>query len=524
MLNVFKNALKGVKKELASRLGKPVMLRTNAIGGAFRGFDVYRVTKAVESGNLGELSAFYEAALDRDLRVGGDIKELRERCLALEAEITPADPDNTKSAEIANFAREYLFKRVSFNNLLLDLSSAAAYGFACLDLVWDLIDINGKQYFAPVKFNFVEQKHFNLDEKRALFIRNGGEKIYVADDDPKFLLHYHKSASGDITKCGVLRGVLTAVAAKHFVIAQYMQYAELLGVPPIIAQTTASDPDSINALLDQVLSLRSGSAGVFGREDLITLFNGGANPEFFMRFISYMDSEISHRILGGFSANGTESGNRAKETVADLKSDRSAQSAAFFFGDTINALLRRVIDFNFDEAIYPEFAFVFADNYDSSVGLQRIQSMGLPLSKASLYERFKLTPPKDDEDTLAPISPYSAQGTEMNGLRDARPAASLPLSRNFITNNAAFPQDEIDKYAEFGDFSVEEQEIYEALDNIVKNCKTYREIEEAISEAIYAATDASRPSVTPNLSFAALEARLKKYLANSAILGVAEGE
>jgi len=60
-----------------------------------------------------------------------------------------------------------------------------------------------------------------------------------------------------------------------------MNYCELLGVPPIIVNTQAQNKETIEQMMDQVLELRSASAGIFGADDKVSLIEGRASNDMF---------------------------------------------------------------------------------------------------------------------------------------------------------------------------------------------------------------------------------------------------
>jgi phage gp29-like protein len=506
----------GVKKADTKRLLAPVNLPKTLVS-SYGALDVNKIRRTIEIGSLKDKVTLFNAILKRDNRVCGDIGELRDRYLFLEAEIVGGG-DSVREA-----LQEILFNRLRFNDLLYDLSNAVAYGFSAFDIVWGLARVNERALFIPLELNFIEPSYFDNDKDGLFYKNTSNQKIYVSQDDPKYLLHLHKSASGSIESYGAINQVAWSVAAKHFALSQYLQYAELLGSPPIIVKTPLESEEAINALISQVLALRGSSVGVFGKDELVELFQGNANQEFFMRFISYIDSEISHSITGGFSANGTESGNRAKEHVADAKIGRATRKGAYFLEDTINKLLQTICAFNFEaNKERPRFGFVFAEDIEP-LNLQRLQWMGLTLSAADTRRRFGVAEPLDEADALIPVRSGEEEiGEEINAacLRDRRAGTphrsvlrdktNASLKERVIAWNAKKPQDEIEAIAESMDLTKEEAEIESAADRIFGSCQTYREALEAL-EAAY-----------PDLSFDALEKRLTNHLANSVLLAKAE--
>jgi phage gp29-like protein len=460
------------------------------------------VRRTIESGSLRDKVTLFDAILKRDNRAAGDIGELRDRYLHLEAEITGG---GERAAEAAS---EILFNRIRFNELLYDLSNAVAYGFSVFDVVWGVGDINGSRLFIPLEINFIKPGYFDHDKGGLYYKDSANQKIYIGRDDPKYLLHYHKSASGSVESYGVINQVAWSIAAKHFVLSQYLQYAELLGSPPIIVKTPLESEEAVEALISQVLALRGSSVGVFGKDELIDLFQGSANQEFFMRFISYIDSEISHSITGGFSSNGTESGNRAKEEVADAKIGRATRKGAYFLEDTINRLLRSIYRFNFGGIKEPpKFGFSFTGEIDP-LNLRRLQQAGLAVSAADTRRRYGLPAPIDEADTLTPPTGGGEEGGEEanaayhnSGDRNACPVCAA---------NAIKPANEIEAAVEAMDLGKEEAEIEKGVERIFANCQTYEEALEAL-EAAY-----------PEISFGDLEKRLANHLSNSVLLAMAE--
>lgn len=355
----------------------------------FNDISIPRVKRILETGNFTETMKLYRTMLKRDWQISGDLGERKIKIIGSEYKIEGTDK------KLLNFIKAY-FKDIKLTSLLSDINSGIDYGFSIIDLVYENKTINGTTYFLPTKFNFINQVVIQQDDKRGLFVQDSTfTKHYLEESPYKMLFHTHKMDSGDILDYSTLSKLIWIFTIKHFIVAQSMSYSELLGVPPIVVNSNSTDKETIQNMFEQVLQLRSGSAGVFGKEDKVSLVEGKANGEMFMKFIKYADSAITHIILGGtMSSADSSSGSYARDNVHNEVKQAYHKADMALIAETINDLIKKACDLNFTNIKeYPTFSFI--DSSSKSTKTNKENNFTY-ISQAKEYN--SKTKPKDKID------------------------------------------------------------------------------------------------------------------------------
>ncbi|RBQ28403.1 phage portal protein family protein [Aliarcobacter vitoriensis] len=336
----------------------------------FNDINIGTVKDILNNQNFTQTMKLYRTMLKRDWQISGDLKERQVEIIGAKYKI------DGKDKRILNFIENY-FLNIKLTSLLADINSGIEYGYSLIDLIWDSKSIDGVTYFLPTKFNFIQQILVQLDDKKGLFVQdNKLNKYYLDDYSYKFLLHTHKMSSGDILDYSILSTLIWIFTIKHFIVGQSMNYCELLGVPPIIVNSNSNDKDTILEMMEQVLELRSGSAGVFGKDDKVSLVEGKASSDMFLNFIKYCDNAITHIILGGsISSSSNTSGSFARDNVHNSIKDSYHEADMKLVSDTINELIKKICDLNFNNIKeYPKFSLI----YESSTQYNQAQSEQKP--------------------------------------------------------------------------------------------------------------------------------------------------
>jgi len=320
----------------------------------YNDINIAQVKHILNTQNFTETMKLYRTMLKRDWQISGDLQERKIRILASSYEIKGGDK---KALDLIS---GYL-KDIKMTSLLSDINSGIDYGYSIIDLIWESKSVNNSTYFLPTKFNFVNQIFIQKDDKKGLFIQDDKlTKHYLEENHYKLLFHTHKLDAGDILDYSTLSKLIWIFAIKHFIVGQSMNYCELLGVPPIVVNSTAADKDTILQMFDQVLELRSGSAGVFGKEDKVSLVEGKANGDMFMKFIKYADNAISHIVLGGtMSSSDSSSGSYARDKTHNEIKEAYHKADMNLISETVNDLIKKICNLNFsDLKEYPMFSFL----------------------------------------------------------------------------------------------------------------------------------------------------------------------
>lgn len=337
-----------------------------------------------------------------------------------------------------------------------------------------------------------------------------GDKINPSEDKRLYL-----ATAGQ----GALFPLIWVFCAKHFVLSHYMRFTEFLGVPPLIVNADTSDAEEIGNIADMAEQITSGGVGVFSKDDTVNILEGRGSQSDFLEFIRYCDAQISLGLVGNtLSGNEGKSGSLAMSqthqesfsviTIADARYvekninkllTRCSQTADFKYviekekdlktrAETLNVIRQMgytiPLEYLEKEFDIPGLVRSPADFNTTSMGLQRLQDMGLALSESNIFELFGLK--KADGDTLQP-----------------KEAPQIPAANRKELNAKDTGVDKIDEEASSFDTRPIEKEMEQTLEGILEKCGSFDEAHAALIGAY------------PDIELPELEKTLERLIANS---------
>lgn len=443
----------------------------------FGDITIEKVKLMLQSNDLNQLMLFYKLMVTRDAHLFSQINKRQSQLAS-----TPFlfKGDNKKTLD---FIKSYFYEDNRIHILLQNLLSSIVYGFSVTDLVWKTE--NGK--FIPELYH-IPQTYFYSDKDGLFLNQSVQKKLYIEDND-KFLIHLHTTEASNIADLSILKKLIWSLTIKAYVIANYTQYINILGVPPVIIQ---HDTDNAKDIVNSVIDLRSAGVGAFPKDAVITLLEGKAPVEIFLSFIKYIDDVISQTVLGATLTNNVgQSGSYAAAKVHNEVRLDYLKLDAFLIETAVNSLIRKIHKFNFDNTDYPVFkldALEFTDEKTRAETLQILLNMGVKIPENYIYDAFNI-----------PVEEY----TEKNSRKIDYPK---------LEPNTAIPLDEIDRQSDKVNFEDFEEEIYSAIQRHLEKASSYSEAISALIKAY------------PEMKLEKLENALMKYIANSEIYGRIEDD
>jgi len=184
----------------------------------------------------------------------------------------------------------------SIEAIILASLDASIYGVGLVELY---LDGNNNLSFKRI------DKEFYFYEEGTLLLSINGKKF--EPKPPRFFLFHRKP---------LLIKLLWIVYAKHFVLSHFLKFTEFLGIPPLIANASSSDSETLESIAEALSRLKSGDFAVLGKEDTLKVLEGRGNQADFLTFVSYCDAEISKVINGNvLSSNVGDTGSLAMAKV-----------------------------------------------------------------------------------------------------------------------------------------------------------------------------------------------------------------
>ena len=289
--------------------------------------------------------------------------------------------------------------------------------------------------------------------------------------------------------------VVCIASLKMLVINQNINYFENLAVPPIVLQTEKSavdNPAELDEVINTLLSLRSNSVAVIGKDDVLNLLTGNTDKESFLNFIRYCDECISKVITGEvLSSNAVSKGTQALGEVHAEQKKITTEFDALTLAGGVSVILKRVLELNFGEAAPFEFSFdtnTETEEEKQVAVFKSLYEMGVEIPLEHLEKVFKI-----DGLTRRNLGENSTSSEPTELLQKS---ANLP---KYLTN--------LEKELDEKDFKPISKDIKSFVNGILSECETY---EEALN---FIATNSSE------FSFDELENELANAISNAHIKG-----
>lgn len=432
--------------------------------------NVKALLSAIAAENLTELIPVYYIFLQRDLHLGSEVAKRRLQILSNPIVI------DTEDKKLKAFLEAYL-KKIKFGALITHISLAIPYGFSCTDMVWGAMDIEKKSYFLPKEFYAIHPRYMEYEKKVStdlqptlLINRSSSEKVDPSEKPQKFLLHMHPVDSGDLIDYGLMHKVIFTALIKHIAINSNLKYFEDLGIPPIIMNFDTDDEKELTKVLNQVLSLRSQSAGVFPQEATVKLLEGKAGKTEFLSFVKQCDSWISRYVLGNtLSGSGGESG--GSYALGEIHDERRKDIQSYDLG-LIAAPLQMLLEMVAHEsfASYAEFELKFDDNDTAdeeklATTYEKIDGMGYDIPEEHMRDIFNIPGLKKRKGV-------QGAGKEKNGRQEL--------------NATTTPLDAIDAFLQSESYRKKGEEfdtrLQQTVDSLLRECNSYEEVLERLTE------------------------------------------
>jgi phage gp29-like protein len=283
----------------------------------YQELSVRRIKAILASGELSELTNLYRIMMTKDSHIASEIRRRKSR---IRAQNMIAKSSNSKTQA----ALDVLFSTNEPKKLLDRMLSAIEYGFFAGQLYYD----------TKLHLNQIHQTRIYSDSNGFYFYDSKGTS-YRLDDRFMAFTHFEQQ----VHEASALYSLIYLFTAKHFVLANYLKFAELLGVPPIIINAT--DSDSSAEIIKNTMDLKSGGIGVFAKDDTIKVLEGKGTQAEFMEFIKYCDSQISLVISGNtLTSNSDGKGSLALGKVHENSQNMVTQEDCYFFGDQLASFLK----------------------------------------------------------------------------------------------------------------------------------------------------------------------------------------
>jgi phage gp29-like protein len=359
----------------------------------------------------------------------------------LKFEVTPVNDNNAQDVKEAEAVASIL-KAQAFGESIIDVLDGLGKGFSVTELVW----ARSAEMWKPVEYHHRPARWFFFEREtlRTLRLHDGsvdGQELEAF----KYICHKPKIVSGVPIAGGLARVVMALHLFSSFALRDWAAYSEICGIPVRVGRYAdgATEAD-IEALKDAVRNIGSDAAAVI-KNTMEIVFERAANSggfgadKFFETFLAFLDKLKSKAVLGQ-TMTVEDGSSMAQAKVHDEVRDDIRNADAVQCRNTIRRdVIKPIVDLNFgarqDEHEYPNFEFDIEEPEDLELlakALVPFITLGLPVSKRVILEKFGLPEPEPGEDLLTapvPVEPGSEDEEKKDKKSDEEKKAKAKLAQ-----------------------------------------------------------------------------------------------
>jgi len=286
-----------------------------------------------------------------------------------------------------------ILERLDLRNLISEILDAVLYGYKPIELFWDFDGENVVLSKAVGKPPY----WFQFDDHNRLKYYTGANWDFVPIN--KFLIVQHEATYDNPYGVAILSNCLKPYIYKKGAMQLWAEFTQKYGSPFLIGKADASrsveELEKLNELLQD--AKRNFTAAIPDAIDIQTIETDRTSAsDLFQNFIHFLNSEISKTILSQtLTTEQGDSGSYAmSQTHLQIRSD-IVQADKYLVQQTLNELIRLIIDFNFADNDYPTIRFYEEEDIDMQL-VQRDQILSQIITFTPEY--IKKTYGFTDED------------------------------------------------------------------------------------------------------------------------------
>jgi phage gp29-like protein len=363
----------------------------------------------------GSAILYYRELEEKDVDVANALDTLKGSVLERNWTIEPADKDDTKAVEVAQFVEDQFSHIANLDNMLDNMLDAPGYGFSVQELIFDasegqaeLVDVHD----CPQElFLFNNRYTPQIGPLQFLDSPYAGEGALVPEE--KFLIYSYRMRSRNRMGRPLLRSVFWPSWFKRNMLRLWAQYAEKGPGTAVVrygdadnAQEQQKAADLAQALIEQVAV--AVPAGFEYDKELLTIARA-LNPDVYEKFFQSQQLDIVRRILGEtLTSFGGEQGKGTQalgEVHADTMESRTVGLCKGVMSILNRQLIRPLVLWNFGpDAPMPKFAYDIEEKEDLTEQLgivTGVYELGVQVPVSYVQERFGIPAADGDEPVLS---------------------------------------------------------------------------------------------------------------------------
>jgi phage gp29-like protein len=304
---------------------------------------------------------------------------------------------DTGNALVDGACRQHITFNVLYklNTVLLN---AIPYGIALCEIVWER---KGGLY-APVDFIPIPRTAVSFPQHGQRGVPYLSALNLPLDEPYKFIVHRNDKGDGNLWGTPALRSCYWPWKFKQLGFRFWMQAAERLGVPSILAIFEARTPEETRRQSEELAALlrgmRSGSSMAMGNIKEVKVVDGAIKD--FETIVNVCNAEISYGITAqSLMTSQAEYGTKGQGELHAETYKFTTSHDAYLIQQSDQKLFDYFVEVNFPGAAPPSFDIDSTDFADWEVIRDAIDR-NIPVSLNALYDKVHLPRPQNDADAF----------------------------------------------------------------------------------------------------------------------------
>lgn len=458
-----------------------------------------QILQRAEQGWIVDQCDLFEDMEERDGHICAELSKRKRAISGLEWVIEAPKNATSQENKLTETIAKIFAELPDFEDVILNLSEAIGFGFANLEIAWELAG----GIWQPVGLTHQPARWFQLSttNRNEIRLRDGsgdGAELWKAG----WLVHKHKAKSGDVSRMGLHRALAFPYLFKYYGVNDLAEFLEIYGLPMRLGTYPNGASDNEKRKLAQaVAAIGHSAAGIIpdGQKiEFIEAAKGTGEP--FKTLIDWCESIQSKVILGGTltsQADGKSSTNALGNVHNEVRHDL-LKSDAMQIASSLSRFIKLICEVNGWQGRPPKFVFdtntpedlaLFADAIPKlvAVGMNKI-----PVS--FLYKKLKIPMAKEGEEVL--VATQQPAPAKSNAAMSALSSEIAPVK---FTPDQRVIEELADNVLEKLSSPIPENVIF----NAVKAAKNYDDLADRLA-ALFVETDTQEfKAVLERATFAA---------------------
>ena len=433
---------------------------------------------------------------ERDGHICAELSKRKRAISGLSYEIKAPKNATPQENTLAETIAEIFEELPDFEDIILNLSEAIGFGFANLEIAWDLTG----GVWQPLNLTHRPARWFQLSmtDRNQINLRDGssnGAELWQAG----WLVHKHKAKSGDVSRMGLHRALALPYLFKQYAVNDLAEFLEIYGLPMRLGTYPNGASDAEKRKLAQAVALIGHSAaGIVpdGQKiEFVEAAKGTGEP--FKTMMDWCESTQSKVILGGTltsQADGKSSTNALGNVHNEVRHDL-LKSDAMQIASSLNRFIKLICQVNGWKGRPPVFVFDTNEPEDLALfadAIPKLVAVGMnKIPESFLYEKLKIPMAKEGEVVLK-ISQLQSNNAAMSAL-------SMDLTPQKFTPDQMVIEELADNVLEKISSPIPENAIF----NAVRAAKDYDDLADRLAILFVETDTVEFRSVLERATFAA---------------------